>query len=63
MREVGVVETSLGWAEAGEEVAVTWRCKAVARLIQSQTLRSPATKLVEAATRIRAHAQAVSAAP
>lgn len=37
MREVGVFATSLGWAEAAEEVAVTWRGKAVARLVHSQT--------------------------
>lgn len=69
MREIGAFEakntlgTLLDWVEAGEEVVITRRGKAVARMVHSQTQMLASHQAAEAAARIRARAQAAVAEP
>ena len=64
MREIGAFEaksklgTVLDWVEQGEEVVITRRGKAVARIVPNLPRRDPA-QAVEAAKRIRARAQSL----
>lgn len=66
MREIGAFEaksklgTVLDWVEAGEEVIITRRGKAVARIVPNVPRHDPA-QAAEAAKRIRARAKTLGA--
>jgi prevent-host-death family protein len=68
MHEIGAFKakntfgTLLDWVEAGEEVVITRRGKAIARLVDYRTSAAVDHRAAEAAARIRARAQAQASA-